>query len=65
MQPHASVAQVFGANIAGVAFTNRHPFRILLFYFPPTDRCLFRWSVDDYFGALFGQPVYCLPAKTG
>ena len=63
MQPHAGVAQVFGTNIAGVLFTNRNTFRILFFYFPPTDRCLFGWSVDDILGALFGQSVCCLPAK--
>ena len=37
----------------------------LALYFPPTNRCLFGWSVDDNFGVLFGQPVYRLPAKTG
>ena len=30
----------------------------LVFYFPPTNRCLFGWSVDDSFGALCGQPVH-------
>ena len=28
------------------------------FYFPPTNRCLFGWSVDDSFGALCDQPVH-------
>ena len=35
MQPHAGVAQNFGNYIAGVLFTNRHTFRILLCTFHP------------------------------
>ena len=35
MQPHAGVAQSFGNYIAGVLFTNRHAFRILLCTFHP------------------------------
>ena len=35
MQPHAGVAQSFGNYIAGVLFTNRHTFRILLCTFHP------------------------------
>ena len=44
----AEVLHKFGADL----------FQILFFYFPPSGRCLFGWSVDCYFEALSGQPVY-------
>ena len=64
MQPNAGVAQVFGTKIARVLFTNRDTFRILFFYSPPTDRCLFGRSVDDYLGLCLVNPRLPLPAKT-
>ena len=29
---------------------------ILIFYFPPTNSCLFGWSVDDYIGRCLVNP---------